>query len=116
MSHMASDVAWVSIHAPREGERRDARPDGQEKEVSIHAPREGERLASHKNFRLQTVSIHAPREGERHCGAGQGVVVIAFQSTLPARGSDDIRLTLCQAMPLFQSTLPARGSDHPPCL
>ena len=92
-TYLAHDVCYrvlVSIHAPREGERRrsasvqaasrmfqstlpargsDLMPaDGVEGgvAVSIHAPREGERLMSWSHFdRLLTVSIHAPREGER---------------------------------------------------
>ena len=80
----------ISIHAPREGERREdvkqmreqgefqstlpargsdnsLRPDDIEAErISIHAPREGERPPlSTKNRQVVTISIHAPREGER---------------------------------------------------
>ena len=37
--------------------------------------------------------------------------LIIFQSTLPARGSDVIAVSLRPANAGFQSTLPARGSD-----
>ena len=60
--------ADVSIHAPREGERRTAMGRGPQQafEVSIHAPREGERPGLGVGQALHvTVSIHAPREGER---------------------------------------------------
>ena len=34
-----------------------------------------------------------------------------FQSTLPTRGSDELRRAGDGCVPLFQSTLPTRGSD-----
>ena len=56
----------VSIHAPREGERRlPAITQARKVSVSIHAPREGERLHSRQTYFHADVSIHAPREGER---------------------------------------------------
>ena len=65
----------ISIHAPREGERQNARAELlQHIIISIHAPREGERLAD-----------------GRLTGTGG-----EFQSTLPARGSDG-KSRLCQA-------------------
>ena len=57
----------ISIHAPREGERRS----GQQRIyflflISIHAPREGERRKSTAcGLQCSRISIHAPREGER---------------------------------------------------
>ena len=57
--------------------------------VSIHAPREGERRGGIREIvGGATVSIHAPREGER---LGRPIAfhrAFVFQSTLPARGSD----------------------------
>ena len=128
----------VSIHAPREGERRPSRSPtstpaefqstlpargsdpagvrpGDPQPVSIHAPREGERrLALRRAAQSQSrfnprsprggatcdfcnsfdeylcVSIHAPREGERlPWDIYRPVISGQFQSTLPARGSDD---------------------------
>ena len=37
----------------------------------------------------------------------------AFQSTLPTRGSDPLRICTLYALCVFQSTLPTRGSDMP---
>ena len=102
----------VSIHAPREGERRLAVESADEfggfnprsprggatalsadancrGAVSIHAPREGERHVRCVECGAEVgVSIHAPREGERPKPAGAVCWVKMFQSTLPARGSD----------------------------
>ena len=57
------------------------------------------------------VSIHAPREGERRYWWRSTPTPPAFQSTLPARGSDHLVLGVPFGGPKFQSTLPARGSD-----
>ncbi len=60
-----------------------------ELEISIHAPREGERQSStDTSYTTITISIHAPREGERPPLLSADTRIIAFQSTLPARGSD----------------------------
>ena len=42
---------------------------------------------------------------------GKGYIVLQFQSTLPARGSDVTPSSYTAFMVAFQSTLPARGSD-----
>ena len=57
--------------------------------ISIHAPRKGERPYE-DGIRLIDIeiSIHAPRKGERHSTGYTSAWAIAFQSTLPARGSD----------------------------
>ena len=126
-------IVKVSIHAPREGERRFWVGCLALRGVSIHAPREGERRHG-VNSRLRRefqstlpargsdeikfvfgfdgrVSIHAPREGERQAKATIAAITNLFQSTLPARGSDArvVRHFLFDIS--FQSTLPARGSD-----
>ena len=102
--------------------------------VSIHAPREGERpCVCRKPKRYNAVSIHAPREGERQLLLGVRLIKKEFQSTLPARGSDEAAEVISAAADsfnprsprggatpnptiegeavVFQSTLPARGSD-----
>ena len=81
----------ISIHAPHEGERllslllllTSWR-------ISIHAPHEGERHNQKPHhLQLSHISIHAPHEGERPELLKQWQVVkMAFQSTLPTRGSD----------------------------
>ena len=57
----------ISIHAPREGERRQlVTQRGGDIRISIHAPREGERQRLYNGeFEDKAISIHAPREGER---------------------------------------------------
>ena len=65
---LGAAFAGVSIHAPREGERRvDDHDERLAEVVSIHAPREGERHAAavEQVREVAEVSIHAPREGER---------------------------------------------------
>ena len=102
----------ISIHAPHEGERRMAcgqlrtgrhfnprSPRGgatrlyvpamHYSSISIHAPHEGERpclLCVPALDRL--ISIHAPHEGERPGVVIVNTAALAFQSTLPTRGSD----------------------------
>ena len=56
--------------------------------ISIHAPREGERRAPISPILPMSISIHAPREGERLSEVRGLRVCDIFQSTLPARGSD----------------------------
>ena len=88
--YATADGITISIHAPREGERRSGRAAlSIAAHISIHAPREGERrlqaFVPHrwcKNFNPRSprggatrdmtaeeiaefISIHAPREGER---------------------------------------------------
>ena len=81
---------WISIHAPRKGERRTAvfyffAP----RLISIHAPRKGERPRGHgQPCRPDHISIHAPRKGERLYTLPARARTGIFQSTLPARGSD----------------------------
>ena len=127
----------VSIHAPREGERPEISRAGNpgtgfqstlpargsdicaavvghhQRSFNPRSPRGG---ATHHRAladRLRNVSIHAPREGERRGSTRRNACHSAFQSTLPARGSD----LACYPSGLvyfgFQSTLPARGSDSP---
>ena len=82
--------AWISIHAPHEGERRmHVSQDWAKALISIHAPHEGERRCIHSLLSITVsyfnprsprggatrvpargaaalgISIHAPHEGER---------------------------------------------------
>ena len=61
--------------------------------ISIHAPHEGERLAIDEAIggRIR-ISIHAPHEGERLQSLMDVPLSSLFQSTLPTRGSDLLRL------------------------
>ena len=57
-------------------------------DVSIHAPREGERrFCSNRSLCAAAVSIHAPREGERRLVAGNASTLVMFQSRSPRGGA-----------------------------
>ena len=79
---------WVSIHAPREGERQADRAAALgEVVVSIHAPREGERPKRGGYIVIgMGVSIHAPREGERPAPSGRGAVGSGVSIHAPREG------------------------------
>ena len=77
------------------------------------SPRGGATAAAHLGDHLVHVSIHAPREGERRWTRRRLSTSPMFQSTLPARGSDQLPSAQAQTLYQFQSTLPARGSDSP---
>ena len=64
----STQTIYISIHAPRKGERRLPLNIGIcLGGISIHAPRKGERLIhNHHVFHALAISIHAPRKGERH--------------------------------------------------
>ena len=86
--------AWqwktVSIHAPREGERRviAVPPLARGRRFNPRSPRGGATRDAAKTDHEVGVSIHAPREGERHAVGIVIALAVEFQSTLPARGSD----------------------------
>ena len=129
---------YVSIHAPREGERLAASNlPNEPRQFQSTLPARGSDLSCCLPYRQSAVSIHAPREGERPCsrqfvrslpcfnprsprgGATYTLndwddLLLAFQSTLPARGSDIHSLIPGISVGVFQSTLPARGSDTMP--
>ena len=79
----------ISIHAPREGERR-----GDCVEVmkgipfQSTLPARGSDMLTPPNMPQCLISIHAPREGERPSNGKIDYLRWEFQSTLPARGSD----------------------------
>ena len=60
---------------------------------------------------VHSFNPRSPRGGATHGSRGR-IYPSAFQSTLPARGSDAIRGMGASSSSLFQSTLPARGSDR----
>ena len=78
----------ISIHAPREGS--DATSRGSDvcgAEISIHAPREGSDALAEHDVVCFVISIHAPREGSDYPYSLGRIVLMAFLSTLPARGA-----------------------------
>ena len=78
----------ISIHAPREGGDDISLNPKRFRYISIHAPREGGDVAAHDLGGVVIISIHAPREGGDISVAAQlWAVVVAFQSTPPARGA-----------------------------
>ena len=101
----------VSIHAPREGERRPLSNTTLDIQFQSTLPARGSDEIKFVFGFDGRVSIHAPREGERQAKATIAAITNLFQSTLPARGSDArvVRHFLFDIS--FQSTLPARGSD-----
>ena len=58
--------------------------------ISIHAPHEGVRQNAKKVFRIIGISIHAPHEGVRRFEFGLSLWLLIFQSTHPTRGCDMI--------------------------
>ena len=153
-----NDRVQISIHAPREGERLAISVEYMAKEqfqstlpargsdrtqylrskefydFNPRSPRGGATFVFVLFAVLSSISIHAPREGERQLCRVADMLQDKFQSTLPARGSDQAPFpkrkpsthfnprsprggatTLpAQASSIFgefQSTLPARGSD-----
>ena len=80
----------ISIHAPREGGRRDHLIDAVCVLVFQSTPpaRGGDRPPGSLCGRRHTISIHAPREGGRLAKANYTMLDNLFQSTPPARGGD----------------------------
>ena len=81
--------------------------------ISIHAPRTG----SDREFPFELtcqllISIHAPRTGSDLNVKLYPHKVIAFQSTLPARGATANGAHVGVPSSRFQSTLPARGATN----
>ena len=102
----------VSIHAPHEGERRILQCAGSSPpSVSIHAPHEGERLQRYPLIQPQpAVSIHAPHEGERQKKRWRMGRCAMFQSTLPTRGSDAFHSTALPCYCGFNPRSPRGGA------
>ena len=124
--------------SPRGGATLCVNPQKTKNKISIHAPHEGERLnADLRGAKNNDISIHAPHEGERLFRGHVAVyTILAFQSTLPTRGSDPtVNIPCAQPFEIsihaphegerqspsvasfiiavkFQSTLPTRGSDY----
>ena len=81
----------ISIHAPRKGERRC--PCGglwpPARYFNPRSPQGGATLSYMPSLRIVLISIHAPRKGERQACCIALPNSCKFQSTLPARGSDN---------------------------
>ena len=78
----------ISIHAPRTGSDLTRDLITADNDISIHAPRTGsDRLMFLPASRRQKISIHAPRTGSDVDETRRTVLVVIFQSTLPARGA-----------------------------
>ena len=79
--------------------------------ISIHAPRKGERLCPRngKYFNL-LISIHAPHKGERRHSTIGTIQTAQFQSTLPARGSDRTAHLPTTGNPHFNPRSPQGGA------
>ena len=75
------------------------------------SPRGGATHISTQKGGRKDISIHAPHEGERLLDPDWPGWDDVFQSTLPTRGSDNIKDCIVPDVEKFQSTLPTRGSD-----
>ena len=83
---------YFNPRSPRGGATRSHCYDRAVWHISIHAPREGERRSGRAALSIAAhISIHAPREGERRGHTATIELFGTFQSTLPARGSDDCK-------------------------
>ncbi len=81
--------------------------------ISIHAPRKGERRGHTATIELfGTFQSTLPARGSDCPKNWINLWGWVFQSTLPARGSDSGRKAFERITGEFQSTLPARGSDY----
>ena len=79
--------------------------------ISIHAPRKGERRHCHRPQQIrQIISIHAPRKGERQYVPTTQAAELLFQSTLPARGSDAPWRPVPRALNDFNPRSPQGGA------
>ena len=87
-------------------------------DISIHAPHEGERLLIiFACGCVDGISIHAPHEGERHFGEGEDDAADkAFQSTLPTRGSDLLRMVYHGSVKNFNPRSPRGGATAEKCI
>ena len=79
--------------------------------ISIHAPHEGERPcgADPLGSAWAAISIHAPHEGERRLHQEDEDAAKLFQSTLPTRGSDSIRLRVYRIVNSISIHAPHEG-------
>ena len=95
------------------GERQFGRkPDCRFRHISIHAPRTGSDPDSQPPPLRRKISIHAPRTGSDVRGHVFQQILVAFQSTLPARGATGKASEAPRRTAPFQSTLPARGATY----
>ena len=114
--HVLPYLPRISIHAPREGERRLC-PCGLARRrgyFNPRSPRGGATIPLPKSSRHACISIHAPREGERPGRLTGDVIIWYFNPRSPRGGATGVRQGEA-ALVIFQSTLPARGSDLCPC-
>ena len=109
---VAASARFVSIHAPRVGERQllvryrtvgmtfqstlpawgsdvcHSHTPGTAWRFNPRSPRGGATRPARDGVERFVVSIHAPRVGERPRGSALSLIIPQFQSTLPAWGSD----------------------------
>ncbi len=101
----------ISIHAPREGERRARLRRGRaHPHFNPRSPRGGATTVQSSVTQSQPISIHAPREGERLSIIILSPHIKLFQSTLPARGSDVKAKMFCLITRYFNPRSPRGGA------
>ena len=79
----------ISIHAPRMGSDRYSGRWRRESGISIHAPRMGSDEIYAQGNDKDDISIHAPRMGSDRMRLINLLLVLLFQSTLPAWGATE---------------------------
>src|SRR5690606_3368432 len=84
----AASVGFQSTHPARGSDFQRRRASRLAECFNPRSPRGGATCTETQTAQADGVSIHAPREGERHVLRLVPARSGAFQSTLPARGSD----------------------------
>ena len=111
MSHACSAVCLFQSTLPTRGSDKYSAEQLQGAFISIHAPHEGERqFPSGISIDNVPISIHAPHEGERPLPMCPARKDISFQSTLPTRGSDGLELIARQKEYHFNPRSPRGGA------
>ena len=100
-----------SIHAPRTGSDWRFAHVVNSDNISIHAPRTGSDDLFNSTERLGDYFNPRSPHGERQMLVAISIDLIAFQSTLPARGATML-VAISIDLIAFQSTLPARGATY----
>ena len=115
LAYKGKQSICVSIHAPRVGERpRISLDKAIHSRFNPRSPRGGATSTRTRSARSRSVSIHAPRVGERQYSARQEALYLAVSIHAPRVGERPQHYTTRVSIPAFQSTLPAWGSDERP--
>ena len=103
----------ISIHAAREGGDQGRRQDMMEQHISIHAAREGGDYTMLFLYNIMAISIHAAREGGDGLSGYFALLCLEFQSTPPVKAATKV-LKCCKKYCRFQSTPPVKAATAQP--